>query len=112
MFYGNCGFIDEASAIFSEMRSKKIPLTLIVWCAIIAANARNGRGTIALQLFEEMQQSNIVPNHITFSHLISACSHNKLCEEALHLFNTMQSKFGIIPDTQHYNIMIDVMSRA
>ncbi len=111
-FYGNCGCIDDASAIFTDMQFKKTPLNLITWCAIIAANARNGRAKVALQLFEEMQRSNVLPNYITFSHLLSACSHNKLCEEALHLFDSMQTKFSVVPDNQHYNCMIDVMARA
>jgi pentatricopeptide repeat protein len=52
------------------------------------------------------------PDHVTFGLVLSACSHAGLLTEAKDIFRRMQTDFGLLPNIQHYNCMVDVLSRA
>jgi pentatricopeptide repeat protein len=66
----------------------------------------------SLKLFENMLSNGITPNSTTFINILHACSHSKLHNEATQVFELMTSKFGISPNTKHYDCLIDVLSRS
>ncbi|KAI4384191.1 hypothetical protein MLD38_002376 [Melastoma candidum] len=74
--------------------------------------AYNGRSKEAIELLEAMEYHGVNPNAVTFSSLLSACCHTGLVEEGIHLFRTMETKFGVIPQIQHYGCVVDLLGRA
>ncbi|KAL6049458.1 PPR domain-containing protein/PPR_2 domain-containing protein [Balamuthia mandrillaris] len=113
--YGKCGMIKEAIAEFDALyHSMGAALDVQAWTAAINAYGVNGFGKEALALFSKMlaSPSHPKPNRQTFAVVLNACSHAGLSEEATKLFKAMPIEYGITPDVQHYNSMVDVLGRA
>ncbi|KHG27413.1 Pentatricopeptide repeat-containing -like protein [Gossypium arboreum] len=106
--YAKCGSIDDAEKEFSEMPEKNE----ISWNAIITGYSQHGSGIRAINLFEKMKQVGVRPNHITFVGVLSACSHVGLVEECLGYFDSMSKEHGLVPKPEHYNCVVDLLSRA
>lgn len=68
--YVNCGAMEEAQVWFAAMHERN----LFSWNFMIAAYARHGQATNAIQLFEQMQLEGMVPDKVTFVHILSAYS--------------------------------------
>ncbi|KAG4176645.1 hypothetical protein ERO13_A11G258500v2 [Gossypium hirsutum] len=106
--YAKCGSIDDAEKEFSEMPEKNG----ISWNAIITGYSQHGSGIKAINLFEKMKEVGVRPNHITFVGVLSACSHVGLVEEGLGYFDSMSKEHGLVPKPEHYNCVVDLLSRA
>ncbi|KAF8389128.1 hypothetical protein HHK36_025814 [Tetracentron sinense] len=106
--YGKCGCVEEARKLFNEMTSRDN----VSWNTIISSYGVNARPDEVFSLFNEMQEQGWNPNRVTFIALLSACSHVGLVDEALYCFQTMTSKYGIIPDVDHYACIVDNLARA
>eukprot|EP01018_Ginkgo_biloba_P012605 Gb_10908 [translate_table: standard] len=106
--YAKCGSVEDAHLVFEKMPTRD----LVSWTAIIVGYAQNGRGKDALQLYEKMLQTGLKPDHVTFVGVLFACSHSGLVDEGHHYFNSMSQDHCIIPRTQHYACMIDLLGRA
>jgi len=114
--YGKCGLIDEAWSVFCEARYKQHTQhgesTIGLWTAMIHAFGQNGQALRALKLLDEMDTSGPKPNDITLVAALNACSHRGLVDEARALFESMESRWGIKPDTRHETCMVDALGRA
>ncbi|KAH7286072.1 hypothetical protein KP509_33G057300 [Ceratopteris richardii] len=106
--YAKCGSVYEAHRMFQELPSKDI----FSWNTLAAAYAQNGQGKIALQLLSSMQVSGVTPNAVTFVSILSACSHAGLFSEASQFLLSMEHEYGLIPDVEHHNCIIDLLGRA
>ncbi|XP_011628278.2 LOW QUALITY PROTEIN: pentatricopeptide repeat-containing protein At3g24000, mitochondrial [Amborella trichopoda] len=106
--YAKCGDIEAAKKKFHRM----VERNTISWNAMITGYAKHGQGRDALILFDQMQHNGIHLNHITFLSILSACSHTGLIDEGLKIFLTMIEEHGITPRIEHYNCMVDLLSRA
>ncbi|KAH7294331.1 hypothetical protein KP509_28G067300 [Ceratopteris richardii] len=106
--YGKCGSLTEAKEVFNSVPEQDV----VIWNALITAFSQNGYGEQVLELFNTMQKSNIKPTGVTFISVLSACSHVGRIDEAWHNFLTMQVCYQIEPVVDHYNCMIDLLSRA
>jgi pentatricopeptide repeat protein len=106
--YGKCGSLTEAEDVFNSMPEQDV----VLWNSLITAFSQNGQGEYALELFRRMQRKQIRPSSITFISVLSACSHVGLLDEAYHHFASMEEWYGITPVVDHYNCMIDLLSRA
>ncbi|KAL6068946.1 DYW domain containing protein [Balamuthia mandrillaris] len=106
--YGKCGRIEEARAVFQEMKEQNI----VSWNAMIAVHGLHGQGKEALATFDEMQQQGVQPDAITFTNVLNACSHAGLVEEGMACFADMTEKHSIQPTVEHYNCMVDLLGRA
>ena len=95
--YSKCGSLDDAVAVFADMRRHGGPeLDVGVWTAMLAAFGQHGRSKEALALFEEMvHEGNVMPNDVTFVAVLNACSHSDMADESLRIFHSMESRFGI-----------------
>ncbi|PON70201.1 Tetratricopeptide-like helical domain containing protein [Trema orientale] len=105
--YAKCGEIMRAKKVFDEMPKKEIAS----WNALINGFAVNGRGEEALKLFSEMQHKKLKPNDLTLLGVLSACNHSGLVEEGKRWFKAMEG-FELIPKTEHYGCMVDLLGRA
>lgn len=106
--YAKCSSIDGANKVFKGMAYKDV----VTWSSIIAAYGFHGQGEEALKLFYQMaNHSYNKPNNVTFISILSACSHAGLVKEGIKLFDIMVNKYQLIPNPEHYAIMVDLLGR-
>ena len=106
--YSKCGSLENARSIFDGMESKDI----ITWNAMIAAYGQHGNGKEALDLYHQMEEQGIIPDDITFVALLNGLSHSGMVDEALKCLESMWKQYGIKPNNQHYNCVVDALGRA
>ncbi|KAL5853763.1 hypothetical protein ACOSQ3_008881 [Xanthoceras sorbifolium] len=106
--YSKCGDLEESIKVFSRMPRRNS----ISWNSMIAAFARHGDGSRALQLYEEMRLEGVEPTDVTFLSLLHACSHVGLVEEGMEFLKSMTEVHRITPRTEHYACIVDMLGRA
>ncbi|KAL3840537.1 hypothetical protein ACJIZ3_025128 [Penstemon smallii] len=106
--YARCGDLDMARRVFDSMKERSI----VTWSAIIGGYAMHGRVDESISLFNKMVKLGIKPNDICFMNILSACSHAGYVEKGKFYFNSMVRDFGIIPNSEHYACLVDLLSRA
>ncbi|XVF06097.1 hypothetical protein REPUB_Repub06bG0018600 [Reevesia pubescens] len=106
--YSKCGDLEESVKVFSRMSQRNS----ISWNSMIAAFARHGDGCGTLQLYEEMRSEGIKPTDVTFLSLLHACSHVGLVERGMEVLKSMTDVHGIIPKSEHYACVVDMLGRA
>lgn len=106
--YGKAGDLEMALTIFDQIRDKKV----CAWNAIISAFASNGRPKQALEMFEIMKSNNVHPNGITLLAILTACARSKLVDLGIQVFSSICSEYKIIPTSEHYGCMVDLIGRA
>ncbi|XP_024518871.1 pentatricopeptide repeat-containing protein At1g11290, chloroplastic-like [Selaginella moellendorffii] len=71
--YAKCRSIDEAREVFDAMEDRSV----VSWSAMILGYAENGKGDLALGLFQRMKQDSddsIAPNRVTYLAALKACA--------------------------------------
>ncbi|KAF9617434.1 hypothetical protein IFM89_036395 [Coptis chinensis] len=106
--HAKCGNIDRALREFNRMPDRDV----ISYSALITALADHGRADEALELFSRMQKDGIKPNQVTFVGVLNACSHAGLVDEGCMYFEMMTKTCAVIPLTEHYACMVDLLGRA
>ncbi|VFQ91955.1 unnamed protein product [Cuscuta campestris] len=106
--YAKCGSLSKALIVFN----KTIKKDLVSWNSMIHGLAIHGHGKKALELFSVMKSEGFVPNEVTFVALLSACSHASLVDEGVSIFNSLRSRYGVVPQVQHFGCMIDLLGRG
>ena len=105
--YGKCGLLDHSTRVFDEIRNP----TQIAWNSLLSVFAQHGFGKEVMGMFEKMVLA-VKPDAITFTALLLGCSHAGLVEEGLKYFHSMDKKYAVVPREEHYNCVIDMLSRA
>ncbi|MCO5569254.1 hypothetical protein L7F22_022965 [Adiantum nelumboides] len=108
IMYGNCGCLEDAQRVFDRMLKKNV----ISWTTLISIYSHYGMGKQAHKLYLEMQEAGVVPTPITFVSVLSACSHAGLFEEGCRCFDSLTQVYGLSPNVEHYNCMVDLFARA
>ncbi|XP_044491466.1 pentatricopeptide repeat-containing protein At4g02750-like [Mangifera indica] len=106
--YAKCGDIDAAFSVFESMQRKN----LASWNSMIGGYGRHGLGKRALEEFERMIKMGVKPDEVTFVNVLSACGHGGLVEEGEKRFDSMETKYGIKAEVEHYACMVDLYGRA
>ncbi|KAG2579878.1 hypothetical protein PVAP13_6NG312700 [Panicum virgatum] len=106
--YCKCGTLQDADALFRRMPERDV----ISWSTMISGLAQNGRSTEALRVFDLMKSEGVAPNRITLVGVLFACSHAGLVEDGWYYFKSMEKLFGIRPEREHHNCMVDLLGRA
>ncbi|KAL5572903.1 hypothetical protein UlMin_022500 [Ulmus minor] len=106
--YSKCGSIVSASQCFGLIADPD----LFTWTSIICAYAFHGLAKEATECFEKMLANGIRPDKISFLGVLAACSHGGLISKGLHYFEMMTKKYHILPDSEHYTCLIDLLGRA
>lgn len=106
--YAKCGDLEESIKVFNQMPYRNA----VSWNSMIAAFARHGNASRALQLYEDMRLAGITPTDITFLSLLHACSHQGLVEKGMEFLNSMTEVHRIPPRTEHYACIVDILGRA
>jgi len=106
--YAKCSSIDNANKFFKGLTHKDV----VTWSSMISAYGFHGLGEEALKLFYQMtNHSDVQPNEVTFVSILSACSHAGLIEDGIKMFHVMVNEYQLIPGSEHYGIMVDLLGR-
>ncbi|KAH7373802.1 hypothetical protein KP509_17G075500 [Ceratopteris richardii] len=81
------------------------------WNACISGHTGEGNHMLSFYFFEMLKLIGLMPNEVTFTSILSACSHSGLLIEALELFKSIDVDFGLLVDTKHMAIMVDLLGR-
>lgn len=103
-----CGNMERAMHLFEKMPKRD----LISYCSMIQGLSINGSGAKAVGLFRRMQEEGLTPDAVAFTVVLNACSHAGLVEEGCRYFTSMKNDYGIIPSSDHYACMVDLLGRA
>ncbi|OAY75430.1 Pentatricopeptide repeat-containing protein [Ananas comosus] len=106
--YAKCGNLDDCALVFRRMPQRDV----VDWNSIISGFSQNGRGSVALDIFEEMKCTSTEPDHITIINLLCACSHMGLVERGWFYFRSMLNDYDLAPRLEHYVCMVDILCRA
>ncbi|KMZ57186.1 putative Pentatricopeptide repeat-containing protein [Zostera marina] len=107
--YGKCGGIAESQIVFYSMEQPD----LVSWNSLLSGYAHQGRGEVAVQLFDKMLlQTYMKPDKTTFLSVLSACSHAGYVEKGIRYFQLMKQMISSTPEIEHYGCMIDLLGRA
>ncbi|CAG7881906.1 unnamed protein product [Brassica rapa] len=107
--YSRCGSLGSACKVFDEITLKDT----VVWTSLITGYGIHGKGTKALETFNQMvESSEVEPNDVTFLSVLSACSHSGLIGEGLRIFELMVSQYGLVPNLEHYAVLVDLLGRV
>ncbi|KAL6515187.1 hypothetical protein OROHE_018819 [Orobanche hederae] len=106
--YSKSGVIEDAKRVFDGMEEKNI----ISWTSLIAGYGKHGYGHEAFALCVKMQDEGLEPNDATFLSLLFACSHTGLTKEGWECFSNMVRKHNILPRTEHYTCLVDLLGRG
>ncbi|XP_024541010.1 pentatricopeptide repeat-containing protein At5g56310-like [Selaginella moellendorffii] len=107
-FHGNAGDMVSALQVFDSLAGDGDE----AWSALIAGYSRQGDASQALTLFREMVNSGIKPNGITALAVLTICSHAGFVEAGKKFFHEMPSRYGLIPEEEHFHCVVDLLSRA
>ena len=106
--YSKCGSIGSAFQSFISVADPNI----ISWTSLMGAYAFHGLSKKGIEVFEKMLSSNVRPDKVAFLAVLSACAHGGFILEGLHYFNLMINVYQIMPDSEHYTCIIDILGRA
>ncbi|CAL9155721.1 unnamed protein product [Musa hybrid cultivar] len=105
--YAKCGRLEDAISLFSQMPQHDT----VSWNALIMAYLIHRQGDKALDVWDSMNMVGVKPDFITFLLVISACRYTSSNSvDVCHgLFHSMESSYNIIPTSEHYSAMVDVL---
>ncbi|EOA36671.1 hypothetical protein CARUB_v10012008mg [Capsella rubella] len=108
-FYCKSGDLETATTIFGQMQR----INVVSWNTLISGCAMNGKGESGIDLFDAMiEEGKVAPNEATFLGVLACCSYTGRLEKGEELFGLMREKFKLEPRTEHYGVMVDLMSRS
>lgn len=106
--YGKCGHLEVARRLFDGMTERNMYL----WNAMVGVYAQHGHGQEALQLFDQMRQEGFIADNDTFLHILCACNHAGLVDEGQHCMVFMNQDHGMTSSADHFDRLVDLLSRA
>ncbi|KAJ3689774.1 hypothetical protein LUZ61_018938 [Rhynchospora tenuis] len=106
--YAKCGDLKSSREVFDRISHRD----LISWNTILLGYGIHGHGKAALDLFSDMKAKGYGPDELTFLSLLTACSVSGVTDEGWVLFKSMQKDYGLVPQTEHYVCMVDLIGRT
>ncbi|MCO5546839.1 hypothetical protein L7F22_000276 [Adiantum nelumboides] len=105
--YANCGSVQDANITFHRLPAHD----LVTWSVMMSCYAAHNDYVLALGCFEEMKKEGFIPDNVAYLSILSACNNGGLVNEGSIFFKRMRDEAGLEPMPQHYNCMVDLLSR-
>ncbi|EPY32260.1 hypothetical protein STCU_01923 [Strigomonas culicis] len=105
------GQVQQALALFQEMKARQIRPNVFTYTAIIAACGQAGSLDTALRTFAEMRLADVPPNVKTVTALITACARSGKWEKSFHLLDQCEEML-IAPNVRTYTAAMEGCRRA
>uniref|UniRef100_A0ACD5Y5M4 Uncharacterized protein n=1 Tax=Avena sativa TaxID=4498 RepID=A0ACD5Y5M4_AVESA len=106
--YAKRGSLDEARRAFEETEHR----SLIVWTAMISANAKHGSYDNVMRLFDGMVRSGIAPDGVVLLSVLTACRYRGAVDTGKEIFDSMAAKHRVELWPEHYACVVDMLGRA
>ncbi|XP_024520628.1 pentatricopeptide repeat-containing protein At3g24000, mitochondrial [Selaginella moellendorffii] len=106
--YGKCGSVEEAWAVFDNMKEKN----WFSWNFMVEAYCSSGYSTEAIQVFLQMLQEGVKPNAKTFTSVLVACGHAGFIREGILHLVYMSSDYDVVPIAEHYACAVGLLGRS
>ncbi|KAJ4849629.1 hypothetical protein Tsubulata_017738 [Turnera subulata] len=100
------GRVEEAAAMFIEMKTKQVIPDLINYTTLIGGYCLKGKLKDAWKLFEEMKKNGYNPDIVAYNVLIGGFSRHGKTQKALFLLKDMEAQ-GIKPNHVTHNMIIE-----
>ncbi|EFJ18495.1 hypothetical protein SELMODRAFT_112694 [Selaginella moellendorffii] len=108
--YAKCGSLADSSKVFSSNTGQL--RNVVSWNVLILGFAENGDARRALRLFHRMRREGCRPNASTNVAVLKACSNSIPSTAGKKFFHEMPSRYGIVPEVEHFHCVVDLLSRA
>nr|UPT48427.1 pentatricopeptide repeat protein AaPPR65 [Agave angustifolia] len=105
--YSKCNLIEYAIKVFEGDSTRDI----VLCNSMILGSAYNGRGEYGLKLFERMKEEDIKPDNITFTGVLLSCIGEGFVNLGQSYFTSMVAEYGVIPQVEHYECMIELLGK-
>merc|ERR1719162_2621353 len=99
--------MDRAWAVYDEIRSKKVELSIVMYNTLIDACARCGRMDHLPKILADMKTNRIKPNLITYSTMLKGHCQNGDIQTAFQILEAMKKDAHLKPDEIMYNSLMD-----
>ncbi|KAH7854848.1 hypothetical protein Vadar_018363 [Vaccinium darrowii] len=103
-----CGNMGRATMLFEDMPKRD----LISYCSMMQGLSIHGCGAQVVSLFYRMINEGHTPDGVAFTVILTACSRAGLVEEGCQLFDSMINEYSLVPSTDHYACMVDLLGRS
>lgn len=106
--YSGCGSIDDALNVFDEMPARSSE----TWCVMMRCLAKNGKGELAIDMFNRFKEEGNKPDKEMFKAVFSACASLGDINEGLLHFEAMYRDYGIIPSMELYVSVTEMLAAS
>lgn len=99
--------VERAFAVYEEMCTRKVELSIVTYNTLIDACARCARMDRVPNIVADMHRYNIKPNLITYSTMLKGHCQSGDVQTAFSLLNQMKTEARLKPDEIMYNSLLD-----
>ncbi|XP_071733256.1 putative pentatricopeptide repeat-containing protein At5g37570 [Rutidosis leptorrhynchoides] len=103
-----CGNLERAATLFKNMPRRD----LVSYCSMIQGLSVHGQSVQAVALFHKMLEEGVTPDDVAVTVILDVCVHADLVEEGCNLFNSLINKYSLVPSTDHYACIVNLLGRA
>ncbi|KAH7314438.1 hypothetical protein KP509_21G003100 [Ceratopteris richardii] len=106
--YTKCGSMEDAHRLFIRAKEKD----LVSWGCMLAGYAMMGDMRLVNECLENMERDGLKLTRTRFTSILHACSHAGALTDAWHHFQCMGDGFDLVPSMDHYDGILDLLSRV
>ncbi|KAH7297885.1 hypothetical protein KP509_25G017100 [Ceratopteris richardii] len=106
--YAKCGMLGKAQQVLDELcMQDDIP-----WNSLISGFCEHGYSDQGLQCYERMMQVGVCPTAATFACILRTCAGIGATTKGQMYFETINLRYGLLLNLEHYTCMVDLFARA
>jgi pentatricopeptide repeat protein len=106
--YAKRGSLEQSRKAFEGAAHR----SLIVWTAMISANAKHGSYDAVMRLFDDMVRSGVAPDGVVLLSVLTACRYSGAVDTGKQIFDSMVAEYRIELWPEHYACVVDMLGRA
>ncbi|XP_062224659.1 putative pentatricopeptide repeat-containing protein At1g56570 [Phragmites australis] len=110
--YAKCGLVSHAERVFGLAQENAGGGDVVLWTAMLNAYGRHGQCKEVIRMYDLMVASGVHPDELTMLAVLSACQHAGEVVKGLKYFESMRADYGLVPTSEHYGCVVNVLSRA